>query len=390
LVPKSQKMHAHKGKKKGKTLMICNFFKGIWVIFALALVVWCTGCSGNDNSTTSGEAPKVDNLEFIKSVFPTDKSWTDTFPIAASHPSCTGAATLSRAHFLSAVGDVPAFCGSESAETNKQELAAFLANVSLETNGAAKGGTDGGLCFDSEVGCVYPECTPDINCCDYCSGLAPPYNSYPACPYGYFGRGALQITNPVNYEEASHSLHDFDPVSFSDTEFLVTDPGEILEGDTAWRASLNFWMHHVGGFETSGTSVNGKMTCHEAMVDHNDFGKTVEIINGNLECSNPAEPFREKTQWRIDYYEHYAGYLFAPPIQPSTHVECAGSSGPSDPKSRCGKDWSDANNNCRACCSVDADCPDEYPSCFAQLDNPTPTETECSCEISGTSLSPSE
>jgi len=369
--------------------MTYKISKGIVVILALALAVWCTGCSGSDNS--SEEVLEGKNVKFIESVFPTDESWANTFPIAANNPNCTGAATLSRAHFLSAAGDFPRFCGSASAETNAQELAAFLANASLETNGAAKGGTNGGLCFDSEVGCKYPGCTPPptpdtpSDCCDYCSDLTPPYNTYPACLYGYFGRGALQITNPVNYEEAGQALHDSDPVRFPDPDFLIMDPRKILEGDTAWRASLNFWMNHVGGFEKSATSVNGRMTCHRAIVEFNDFGKTVEIINGNLECSNPSEPFREKTQWRIDYYKHYVGYLFDPPVQPTTHVNCAGSSGPSDPTSRCGKknDWGDANSNCRTCCSVDADCPDAYPSCFAQLANPTPTGTECTCGTGG-------
>ena len=146
----------------------------------------------------------------MESVFPTEKSWTDAFPIAASNPNCTGAITLSRANFFSPVADFPHFCGSESAETNKQKLAAFLANVSLETNGAAQDGTDGGMCFDSEVGCVYPGCTPCTSCCDCCKNMAPPYNSYPTCPNGYFGRGTLQLTNSVNYDEAGQSLHKFD------------------------------------------------------------------------------------------------------------------------------------------------------------------------------------
>ena len=363
--------------------MTCIFSRWIHAILFLALSAWCAGCSGDDNATTSGDLPKSHNVEFIESVFPTEESWADTFPIAATHPACTGKTTLSRARFLSAVADFPRFCANDSAETNKQELAAFLANVSVETNGAAQGGTDGGLCYDSEVGCVYPGCTPEPpeknNCCDYCSNLNPPYNTYPACPYGYFGRGALQITNPVNYEEAGQALHEFDPESFPDPDFLVNDPGKILEGDTAWRASLNFWMNHKGGFEVSATSVNGIMTCHEAMVEYDDFGKTVEIINGNLECSNPSEAFYEKTQSRISYYEHYAGHLFDIPIQPTNNLQCAGAPEPSDATTRCGKDWTDANNNCRPCCSVDSDCPEAYPSCFSQLDNPTPGGEECTC-----------
>jgi predicted chitinase len=363
------------------------------IVLALALCSWFAGCSGSGSGSGDSITPRPvitgakTNVEFIVTVFPTEESWAKTFPIAAQNPNCTGAATLSRANFLSAAADFPHFCGSASDETNKQELAAFLANVSLETNGAAQGGTDGGLCFDSEVGCVYPGCQAGTNCCDYCSTLNPPYNTYPACPNGYFGRGALQITNPVNYEEAGRSLHDFDPVSFPDPDFLVKDPEKILEGDTAWRASLNFWMNHKGGFDASATSVNGIMTCHQAIVDHNDFGKTVEIINGNLECMNPNEDFYKKTQWRISYYQHYAQDLFDPSVEPTANLQCAGTAPePSNAKTRCGADWADANNNCRPCCNANEDCPDEYPFCFGQLDNPTPGGTQCSCGNSAQSL----
>ena len=50
--------------------MIYNFLKGIGSIFVLALVVWCTGCSGSDGSSTPETVLKNDNLAFIKSVFP--------------------------------------------------------------------------------------------------------------------------------------------------------------------------------------------------------------------------------------------------------------------------------------------------------------------------------
>jgi len=33
--------------------MICKNFKGRWVMLALALAVWCMGCSGSDDSTSS-------------------------------------------------------------------------------------------------------------------------------------------------------------------------------------------------------------------------------------------------------------------------------------------------------------------------------------------------
>ena len=85
--------------------MICNFFKGILLISILTLVVWCTGCSDNDNFTNS--IPLGNNREFMESVFPTEKSWTDAFPIAANNPNCTGAITLSRANFFTQLQTFP-------------------------------------------------------------------------------------------------------------------------------------------------------------------------------------------------------------------------------------------------------------------------------------------
>ena len=71
-----------------------------------------------------------------------------------------------------AAAEHPRFCGNDSDEANLRELAAFLANVSLETNGAGAGQTNGGLCFASEVGCSDAGAA-----CDYCSNLTPPWNT---------------------------------------------------------------------------------------------------------------------------------------------------------------------------------------------------------------------
>jgi len=369
--------------------MMWNFLKGVGLVFVLVLAVCGDGCKG----------PGGNNLEFIESVFPTDESWDDAFPVAAKDPNCSAKKTksLSRTNFLSAVTHFPAFCGSDSEETNKQELAAFLANVSLETTGAAEGKTDGGLCHDSEVPCTYPVCNADkqigpVTCCNYCN-VDPPYDTYPACPYGYFGRGALQITNPKNYEEASHALYELDPTAIENKDFLVKDPQRILEKDYAWLASLQFWMNHVGGFEDSATSVKGQMTCHQAMVLHNDFGKTVEIINGNLECCRKPKPeFEKKTQGRIAYYKHYAEDLFTIPVTPTEYVQCKGGAPTPPETTRCGlKDnWQDANENCRPCCATSEDCPAEYPSCFFGLANPTKFGETCVCETSDASFLPAE
>ena len=340
----------------------------------------------------------ADNVTFIESVFPDQAAWEDVFVVAYEHPNCELArTTLSRANLLSAVADFPDFCGSADEETNQQELAAFLANVSVETNGAGANQFNGGLCYDREVACsgYYPPadgCSSSALCMSYCNDLSEPYRSYPECPCGYFGRGALQITNPYNYQETGDALHAADPTKYPDADFLKNDPSQLLAGDTAWWASLNFWMNHEGGLEKSATSVNGKMTCHRAITVYDDFGKTVEVINGNLECEGtPEQGYREKTAKRINYYKSYCGAalespavngpaLYDPAVTPTTQVDCAGGGGGgSDPTSRCGTDWSDANTHCRSCCTTDADCPAEYPKCYAPVANPSSIDGECSC-----------
>ncbi|NES18910.1 MAG: hypothetical protein F6K41_08275 [Symploca sp. SIO3E6] len=240
--------------------------------------------------TSPAWADEDSNIDFVFSVFPTQESWDEVFSIASTDPACTGSDILSYDHFLEAVDYRPDFLTNPTQEENMRELAAFLAHVSLETNGAGPGQYNGGLCFAEEVDCrdAY---------CDYCTGMGGGLDESPACLYGYYGRGALQITNPDNYLRTSNEV-------FGD-ERLWYNPDLMLEGTTAWDASLAFWLTREGGLIDSKTTVPGLTTCHEAIVTYNDFGKTVEVINGNLECENPDPDFIEKTRKRGEYYKTY-------------------------------------------------------------------------------------
>ena len=327
------------------------------------------GSFHTDSFDTAGDeetpsSPTItDSIDFLQQIFPDDASWESVFVVAHNNANCNGKEILSRAHFLTAAAEHPRFCGNDSDEANLRELAAFLANVSLETNGAGAGQTNGGLCFASEVGCSDAGAA-----CDYCSNLTPPWNTEPPqCPYGYYGRGALQITNPKNY-------HDTSMLVFGDDR-LYQNPDSILEGATAWEASLAFWTGVDGGLLTSATSVQGKTTCHEAIAQNGDFGKTVEVINGNLECSNPGEAFIAKTAKRVAYYEAYLT-LFSDRLGVSApeavNTTCdggggSGSANSNDPQqTRCGGDWSTANTTCGNTCSTSDDCT-KGDSCYADL-----------------------
>ncbi|MCP3944322.1 MAG: hypothetical protein GY710_22985 [Desulfobacteraceae bacterium] len=297
------------------------------------------------------------NNVFLKSIFPDQKTWEQTFPVAFNNAACNGKDILSFDHLLTAAKKHPDFLNNRSKEDNVRELSAFLANVSQETTGAAPGVYNGGLCFAIET-----EAGRQIN---YCYGLTGGWDKAPLCDFGYYGRGALQISNPFNYHETSQEV-------FGDDR-LVNEPDLLLEGDLAWEASIIFWMKHIGGLNRSDTSVQGTTTCHDAIVKNDDFGKTIEVINGNYECQNPGADFRLRTKGREEYYKSYVA-MFAKQlslsIKVSKNLDCFNGSvdpRPVDKKFRCGKNWSDANGRCGTDCNVDTDCP-SGEKCFNGID----------------------
>jgi chitodextrinase/predicted chitinase len=167
----------------------------------------------------------------------------------------------------------PAFASTGTADDQKREVAAFLANVNHET---------GAL--------VYVE---EINKSDYCD------NGAGGCPCApgkrYFGRGPIQLSWNYNYCAASQSI-------FGDKEVLRTDPDRVArEAWVAWATGLFYWMTSTGA---------GSMTCHNAMVNGSQFGETIRTINGGLECNgrNPGQ-----VQSRIDAYVKFCNMLGVAP-----------------------------------------------------------------------------
>lgn len=299
------------------------------------------------------------NQELVTSVFPDQAAWEKTFPVAFTNDACNGKEILSRENFLESLKKYPGFADSGDRNKDIRELAAFLANVSQETTGAAPGKADGGLCFAVEQ--------PDGRQTDYCTTVSADWidsNPYASVIKAnctkklYYGRGALQITNPYNYAQASEEL-------YGDQKVLLEDPEKIVEGTNAWVASLNFWMNHEGGLQDSTTGLDGTMTCHDA-IGKNNFGKTIEVINGNLECGQVSQAAADKVAGRIRYFETYLaafGYTGS-----KGTLTCISGIQPETPTDyRCGADWADANGKCGTACHYDSDCP-SGEKCFAGLD----------------------
>lgn len=130
-----------------------------------------------------------------------------------------------------------------------------------------------------------------------------------------------------------------------------------------------------------------------------DIGAATIGVNGG--CNDSEK--------RAIYYQYFHEKVFKIKIEPvkvkvdgvelnsmkcdsNLQGYCVKGSGPkpSDPTSRCGKDWTDAKDNCWDCCISNDDCKDkEHPNCIGGLPIETPSG-KCTCQSPEASLSPGE
>ncbi len=177
---------------------------------------------------------------------------------------------------LAATKDFPLFCNEGSAELNKREAAAFLANVSHES---------GALQFVEEQ-------NPPIIYCEPASA------AFPCAPgKNYHGRGPIQLSWNFNYGQCGEAIG----VDLLQQPELVSH-----DGKTAFMTALWFWM----------TSQPPKASCHAA-VRIDGFGATINIINGGLECG-AAFP-NPQALHRIELHQQFCGLLG---IDPGPALQC--------------------------------------------------------------------
>jgi len=176
--------------------------------------------------------------------------------------------------FVAAAASFPSFATAGSGTANKQEVAAFLANVAHET---------GSLVYIDEIA-QGPYCMAESGC---------------GCGGGeYFGRGPLQISWNYNYCAAGSALG----IDLVDNPDLVSTNATV-----AWQTAIWFWMTSTGATST---------TCHSAIDNGTGFGETIQIINGGLECNggNPAD-----VQDRVNFYNQFCGTLG---VSPGNNLGC--------------------------------------------------------------------
>ena len=170
-----------------------------------------------------------------------------------------------------ALAAYPAFAKTGDETVRKQEVAAFLANVSHETGGLAE---------------VVEQDT--ANYAHYCDATKP--YGCPAGPAAYYGRGPIQLSWNFNYKAAGDALG----------VDLLGNPGLVgTNASISWQTGLWYWMTGTG---------NAGTTSHKAMVNGQGFGTTIRAIN-SIECNggNPGQ-----VQSRINLYTTIANILGVP------------------------------------------------------------------------------
>ncbi len=204
-------------------------------------------------------------------------------------------------NFVAAVRENPLFAKFGSAETRKKEIAAFFAHFTQETGsgGAFQAGN-----FIQELNRPYNDTAYGANS----NGV------------GFFGRGPLQLSYEHNYRKYGEATFNGD-LYVNDPEILIRNPIDGI------GSALYYWCAEQRVEEgCSGIPGNPafKPSCHEVItgqwtptendIDANrtlasDFGVTINIINGGIECGTEVEQALQQAQNRVNYYKAYLQLL---------------------------------------------------------------------------------
>lgn len=173
------------------------------------------------------------------------------------------------------------FLNSGNQANDKKELSGFLANISHETTGggAVESTKTYGLYYKEEVGCSAG-----------CAGYTAADTSFPAVAGKFYhGRGPIQLSWNYNYGPASF-------VIYGDKNVLLNAPETVLaNGKNAFMTAILFWNLPAGS----------KPSCHQVIHTNRGFAKTINVINGGLECGEANSSHDPQVADRIGFYKRY-------------------------------------------------------------------------------------
>jgi hypothetical protein len=211
---------------------------------------------------------------------------------------------------IEAAKNYPKFCDNESVETDKRELAAFLANASHETFvgwGSFEPDSERftyGLGVTVENVAMYDD-VKDKDLPDYRKGHPKPEyvdvndKVYPPTSgISYHGRGALQLSHNANYGM-------FGKDKTGKKETFLNNPDIIgYEPVLFWESAIWFWMFRE---QPDTAELWTKPSCHAAMTDYKPdpaqttkygirpgFGLTIICINGGIESRKNLMLLKDK------------------------------------------------------------------------------------------------
>jgi chitinase len=229
---------------------------------------------GQDIAPTAGIAGVVSSAQF--------DAWFPTSGTCNGHSCRDPFYTYSG--LTSTAAAYATFANSTDDTIRKREAAAFLANISWESDCLAAINE-----YNTAAYCDY--CDPNAFGCNG--------NVSCACPAGscsYYGRGPIQVTWPVNYKAAGTAIG-------SD---LFNSPNLVAtNADIAWKTGTWYWMtgRGPGGYGNN---------AHDAMMASSGsggFGATIAHINGALECPSLGGTNTSARDARIARYKAFCDAL---------------------------------------------------------------------------------
>jgi hypothetical protein len=213
--------------------------------------------------------------------------------------------------FVTAAKAFPFFLADSNEQTQKRELAAFLANIAQETSGGWPEAPGGYF----KWGLYFLEETHDSTIIPYTDTTKIKANYMPFPGKFYFGRGPKQLSWNYNYGQFSQAW-------YGSKDTLLQNP-ELLSKDAvvSFASAIWFWM----------TPQFPKPSCHDIIIgkwkpNANDstkgrmpgFGSVVNVINGGVECGSNKN--LDKTMFRYQYYQYFCKYFN---VSPGDNISCA-------------------------------------------------------------------
>jgi predicted chitinase len=183
---------------------------------------------------------------------------------------------------IKALSAYPAFGNTGNEEVQKQEIAAFLANLMHESD-------------ELRAKNEYNTANYDKYCNDKEGVICAPGKQY-------YGRGPIQLSWNFNYDLAGKALG-LD---------LLNDPDLVARDATvAWKTAIWYWMTIKGP---------APVPSHEAMTQSAGFGETIRSINGVLECQQPTDSVGHKqAELRVENYLKITKLLG---VDPGKNLRC--------------------------------------------------------------------